>query len=354
MHPNPRRILPVVLLLLLAAGAYWWWTTQNASAADTALTNSGTIEATQSTIASEVMGRVLTVAVAEGDTVTAGQPLVTLDPALLEAQRQQAQASLTAIQGIHQAATATLAAAQANYDLLAAGATEEQINVAESAVRRAEATLEAAETAMENLPEAAQGTTQSQQLDQQVEIAAAALDNARAQLALLEAGARPEQLAAAQAQVEAAEAQVQATQGQVESATAALGVLDVQQSRFTLFSPVDGVVLSRAIQPGEVASPGGILLEIADLRNLTLTVYIPETDYGTIKIGQNATVTVDSFPGERFTATVAHIADQAEFTPRNAQTVEGRRLTVYAVELHLTNSDGKLKPGMPADVTFAE
>ncbi len=354
MHPNPRRILPVALLLIVAATAYWWWTTQNAAAAATSLTNSGTIEATQSTIASEVLGRVLTVEVGEGDAVTAGQTLVTLDPALIEAQRQQAQASLTAIQGTHQAAEAALAAAQANYDLLAAGATEEQIAVVESALRRAEATLEAAEAAVENLPEAAQGTPQAQQLDQQVEIASAALDNARAQLALLEAGARPEQLAAAQAQVEAAEAQVQATRGQVESAEAALGVLDVQQSRFTLLSPVDGVVLSRAVQPGEVASPGGILLEIADLSDLTLTVYIPETDYGTIMIGEDAAVSVDSFPGESFTATVAHIADQAEFTPRNAQTVEGRRLTVYAVELHLTNPDGKLKPGMPADVTFAE
>lgn len=354
MHPNPRRILPIVVLLILAAGAYWWWTSQNASAANTALTNSGTIEATQSIIASEVLGRVLTVEVAEGDTVTAGQPLVTLDPALLEVQRQQAEASLTAIQGTHQAAEAARAAAQANYDLLAAGATEAQRDVAESAVRRAEATLDAAETAVENLPEAARGTPQAQQLDQQVEIASAALDNARAQLTLLESGARPEQLAAAQAQVEAAEAQVQATQGQVESAEAALSVLEVQQARFTLLAPVDGVVLTRAIQPGEVAAPGGTLLELADLSSLTLTVYIPETDYGTITLGQNATVTVDSFPGEAFAATVAHIADQAEFTPRNAQTVEGRRLTVYAVELHLNNPDGKLKPGMPADVTFVE
>lgn len=353
MHPNPRRILPVLLLLMLAAGAYWWWNSQQVAAA-TPRSNSGTIEATQSTIASEVMGRVLTVAVAEGDTVTAGQPLITMDASLLDAQRQQAEAALTAVQGTNQAAQAALAAAQANYDLLAAGATEAQHTVAESAVRRAEATLEAAELAVDGLPEAAQGTTQAQQLAQQVEIAAAALDNARAQLDLLEAGARPEQLATAQAQVEAAEAQVQATQGQVESARAALSVLDVQQARFTILAPADGIVLNRAIQPGEVAAPGGLLLEVADLHNLTLTIYIPETDYGRITVGESATVMVDSFPGEAFAATVAHIADQAEFTPRNAQTVEGRRLTVYAVELHLTNPDGKLKPGMPADVTFAE
>jgi len=64
-------------------------------------------------------------------------------------------------------------------------------------------------------------------------------------------------------------------------------------------------------------------------------------------------VTVDSHPGVVFAATVVHIADEAEFTPRNVQTVEGRRATVYAVKLDVPNPDGQLKPGMPADVTFA-
>lgn len=354
MHPNPRRVLPVLLLLVVAAVLYWWWTTQNAVAATTALTSSGTIEATQYTAASEVMGRVLTVNAAEGESVTAGQPLITLDASLLDAQRQQAQAGLTAAQGTNRAAEAALAAAQANYDLLAAGATDEQLEVAASAVRRAEATLDAAEAAVDALPDAAQGTPQEQQLDQQVDIAAAALDNARAQRTLLESGARPQQLAAAQAQVEAAEAQVSATQGQVQAAEAALAVLEVQHARFTITAPADGVILTRAVQPGEVVAPGGTLLELADLNSLTLTVYVSETRYGTISQGEGASVAVDSYPGESFPATVTHIADQAEFTPRNTQTTEGRRLTVYAVELRLANPDGKLKPGMPADVTFAE
>jgi HlyD family secretion protein len=99
--------------------------------------------------------------------------------------------------------------------------------------------------------------------------------------------------------------------------------------------------------------PGGTLLEIADLSSLTLTVYVPETRYGALAAGDSATVVVDSFPGESFLATVTRIADQAEFTPRNTQTIEGRRLTVYAVELRLDNASGRLKPGMPADVTFA-
>jgi HlyD family secretion protein len=91
---------------------------------------------------------------------------------------------------------------------------------------------------------------------------------------------------------------------------------------------------------------------MADLNNITITVYVPEDRYGQIKLGQQASVAVDSFPGETFPAEVIHIADQAEFTPRNVQTVEGRSATVYAIKLKVSNSEGKLKIGMPADVEF--
>ncbi len=81
---------------------------------------------------------------------------------------------------------------------------------------------------------------------------------------------------------------------------------------------------------------------------------VPEDRYGEIHIGQEATVTVDSFPGQTFKATVTKIADQAEFTPRNVQTVEGRSATVYAVKLKVNDPEGKLKLGMPADVVFVQ
>jgi len=95
-----------------------------------------------------------------------------------------------------------------------------------------------------------------------------------------------------------------------------------------------------------------VALTMADLTNLTITVYVPEDRYGQISLGQTAEVRVDSFPGLTFTATVVHIADQAEFTPRNVQTVEGRSSTFYAIKLQVSDPDGKLKIGMPADVVF--
>ena len=85
-----------------------------------------------------------------------------------------------------------------------------------------------------------------------------------------------------------------------------------------------------------------------------LTVYVPEDRYGQIALGQTYPVTVDSFPGQAFDGKVTHIADQAEFTPRNVETVEGRKNTVFAIRLTLSNPDMALKPGMPADVNFGE
>lgn len=119
-----------------------------------------------------------------------------------------------------------------------------------------------------------------------------------------------------------------------------------------IHSPLAGVVLERSYEPGEFAAPGAPLITVADLEDLTLTVYLPEDRYGAIKLGQSYPVTVDSYPGERFTGTVTHIADKAEFTPRNVQTSDSRKTTVFAIKLSLPPSGGKLKPGMPADVHF--
>jgi HlyD family secretion protein len=106
------------------------------------------------------------------------------------------------------------------------------------------------------------------------------------------------------------------------------------------------------VEPGEFVQPGAVAMTMANLNELTITVYVPEDQYGKISLGQQATVTVDSFAGETFTAEVVHMADQAEFTPRNVQTVEGRSSTVYAIKLKVIDTEGKLKIGMPADVVF--
>ena len=120
----------------------------------------------------------------------------------------------------------------------------------------------------------------------------------------------------------------------------------------SITAPIDGVVLERLTEPGELAAPGTTLVVVANLDTLTLKVFAPEDRYGGISLGQTYPVTVDAFPGENFSGKVSRISDQAEFTTRNVQTVEGRKSTVYAIKLDLQPTGGRLKPGMPAEVTF--
>lgn len=151
------------------------------------------------------------------------------------------------------------------------------------------------------------------------------------------------------AQAEAALAQAEAARVQAQSA---VKVIETQLAKTVVKAPIPGVVVARNVEPGEVVSPGSTVIVIGQLAEVMLTVYIPETQYGRVALGDEVNITVDSFPGKTFAGTVVNIADKAEFTPRNVQTVEGRRATVFAVKLLVPNPDLKLKPGMPADVVF--
>jgi HlyD family secretion protein len=117
-------------------------------------------------------------------------------------------------------------------------------------------------------------------------------------------------------------------------------------------APADGVVLTRAVEPGSVIGDGAVVFTIGELDRLTITGYVPEDRISEVVIGMPVVITIDSFPGATFRATVTYLSDYAEFTPRNVQTVEGRRTTVFAVKLTLIDGIGDLKPGMPADLTF--
>ncbi len=386
-HGPPMIVRVIVIIAVLSAVGYWFFFVREV-APNGRITASGTIEATEVHISAETGGRVAQVLVDVGDTISAGQPLVQFDTALLEGQLAQTEAAL--------------AAAEANYALLSAGPSPEQIATGKTAVARAQAALDAvheqldtlahdqtdleskiddltqqiadltatfteAQTLRQTQPSAelaatlaaTQGelagangqlqmaeqlqsslATQEKLLETQVTVAEAGVDAAQAQLNQLLAGARAEQLAAAAAQVDAA--------------AAAVSLLELQISRQTLTAPTGGIVLERTVEAGEMRLPGAALLTIGQLEALKITVYVPEDRYGKIGLGQTAVITVDSFPTERFSGTVVQIADQAEFTPRNVQTAEGRTSTVFAIELSVADGREQLRPGMPADVDFGE
>jgi HlyD family secretion protein len=159
-------------------------------------------------------------------------------------------------------------------------------------------------------------------------------------------------LTVAKAAVEQAQAAVDQADTVVTQTQAALNLLEVQFEKLTVRASVSGVLMTRSVQPGEVVVPGMTLMTIGQLERLTITVYLPEDRYGQIALGDEAEVSVDSFPDETFEAVVVRIANRAEYTPRNVQTEEDRRTTVYAVELAVDDPGDSLKPGMPADVVF--
>jgi HlyD family secretion protein len=180
----------------------------------------------------------------------------------------------------------------------------------------------------------------------------AAADEAQAAMAQAEA-----QVAAARIQVEAMEAgataeQIAAMEARVAQARAGRDALLTQREMMYLTAPMDGTVMNIAAHPGEVAAQGATLLTIADIEQVILKVYMPETRIGQVQLGQLIQVTVDSFPDRTFEGRVSYISDQAEFTPRNVATQEERVNLVFAVEIRIANQGGDLKPGMPADAVF--
>jgi HlyD family secretion protein len=263
-----------------------------------------------------------------------------------------------------------------------------QLNSASAQVDLARANLKAAKTLQESLPEGTgsdQDKTRRAIYDQQVTAAEAAWHAAEAQrqgaqaslnqlvairskpVALDAAVHRAEgQAAQAEAALQVAQtvlAQVQAppqpeavavAQARVEQAEGAVELVNATLDKLSLVGPVTGTVSAQTIHAGEVAEPGAPLLTIVDLEHVRLVIYVPAGRIGQVKLGQQAQVSTDSYPGRHFVGKVTHIDDEAEFTPKNVQTQEERVKMVFRVEIALDNPDGALKPGMPADAVLQE
>ena len=227
----------------------------------------------------------------------------------------------------------------------------EVLTVAEDILDATEAELEQAQDAYIELlgTEAADQVLEARAA---VSVAQESYEVAMDTLSRLQTGEYSPQVTIAAAALEQAKAGLQQADKAVRQAEANLSLLDTQMEKLKVYAPLDGVILTRNAEPGEFVQPGATAFAMANLDDMTITVFVPEDRYGEIKLGQQASVTVDSYPGETFSAEVIHIADQAEFTPRNVQTVEGRSATVYAIKLKVDDDQGKLKIGMPADVVF--
>jgi len=233
---------------------------------------------------------------------------------------------------LYDAAKAELDNAQKDYDRLLSEQAADDVLEARA---RLAVSVERVETALDLL--------QGLQIGEQalpVQMAAAAVQQAEAVL---------EQVRANTAQ---AGAGVTAAEKLLAQARAACETVELQLEKLKITAPVAGTVLTRSAEEGELLQPGMPAFLLGRMDEITITVYLPEDQYGQVDLHDSAQVTVDSFPDDVFEAVVIRIADEAEYTPRNVQTEEDRRTTVFAVQLTVTDPEGMLKPGMPADVAF--
>jgi multidrug resistance efflux pump len=415
---SSRRTRIILIAVLLAVGASaggWHLYSQASAAANATLTASGTIEATITTISPQIGGQVADVLVQEGEAVQAGGVLLVLDDQGLRDQRTSveagtraavagAQAELDAAEKALQdlrdnapmaTAKAEQALAQARKDLDDAqkrntwqqtgnraskdtiDATEARLTLAKDTVDKAqaalnhvkdkdindpvraqaEANLQAAREARDTLVrllnwyKGSPTTIDQALLDANVSVAQAAVDLAQKNYDKVKDGPDPDALRLANDQVALAQAHLESAKAQGVSQ---LRTIDLQLDKLEIKAPSSGVIMKRNVEPGETIVPGASLFQIGQLGSLEVTVYLPEEQYARVKPGQTAQVHVDAYPDKAFTATVLRIANQAEFTPRNVSTVEGRKDTVYGIRLSIENPDMALKPGMPADVTFTQ
>jgi HlyD family secretion protein len=163
-------------------------------------------------------------------------------------------------------------------------------------------------------------------------------------------------VAAARSQVEKLVAgprrqEIEAARAQRAAAEAAVAGADQKIVDATVLSPIDGVLTTRVAEPGEVLAPGATIAMLTDLARPWLTVWIDEPNLSHVALGQSAVVTVDG-SDRSFEGKVSFISPVAEFTPKNVQTPEERAKLVFRVKIELENDEGIFKPGMPADALF--
>lgn len=178
------------------------------------------------------------------------------------------------------------------------------------------------------------------------------LDTVQSKIMRFQTGDHSLELEMAEIGARQARAQLESVEKSIATAEANLALIDAQIAKLDIKSPISAVVQTKNVEIGEVVNPGTVVLSLLDLSNLTLTVFVTEDRYGEVSLNQKVEIKVDSFPEIIFEGQVTRIADQAEFTPRNVQTIDGRKTTVFAIKIHVTDPDGLIKPGMPADVVF--
>jgi membrane fusion protein YbhG len=383
-----RFILPTVILVALAAVAGIYSYGRLHPKNTNTLSVSGNLELTQVDISFKVPGKLIQLNVDEGYFVKKGQVIARIDRDQVDSQRDRDEASLhnsqsqydqmeTSVQWQRRTLesdvalrTAELRASQARLAALVAGSRPQEIQESRAAVADAKAQHDQALADWDRAQDLFKNDDISkQQYDQyrmRLDSTAAVLRQSDERLALVVEGPRKEDIDAARADVVRAQAAVESAENNrlelkrreqdvlahradVNRARAQVAMTDTQINDTVVTAPIDGVVLVKSAEVGEVLAAGTTVVTIGDIDHPWLRAYVNETDLGRIKYGQPASLTTDSFPGKSYPGRISFIASEAEFTPKQIQTNEERVKLVYRIKIDVDNRSHELKSNMPVD-----
>lgn len=371
-------LLGVAILIILAAVMTWKYVSAREPA--NRLILSGTIEADEIHVGSKVSGRIAEVFVKEGQQIKAGEPLIRFDSYDFTAKRNDAVAAIAAAEANLQKlqngfrpeeiaeARAQAEAAWMVYQQARNGARPQEIRAAQNELDAANADYEVAKSNFARIERLTKdGVASRQDYDNakaNLDRALGRRDAAKERLDMLREGTRQEEVARAEREYKQAAARKQllergsrredidAAEAQLRRARATLEQIETQINELEVKAPADAYVEVFRVRPGDLVTPNSPVATLIEIDRLWVQVYVPEPEKGFVQREQEVSVTVDSFPQERFKGKVESISSRGEFTPRNVQTREERTHQVFAVRVRLDNSSRKLSAGMAADVTI--
>lgn len=341
---------------------------------------SGTVETREIRVGSKVGGRVAEVLVTEGQDVTANQPLIRIDVSELEAQRrqlaariQQYEARLARLEAGARPeekaqASAATATARANLDAIRTWPRPEEVAQARAAVAASGAELSNAEAVFDRATRLSSNGDISKQEFEAAKFQRDALlarhEAEKKRLELLLNGSRAEDLRAAEERYrQAVEAEklvragpraeeISDARAQLQEAREHLEQVRIQLEEGEVKAPVAARVEVLSVRPGDLLTPNQPVARLLEKSELWVRIFVPEPQLGMIRVGQKASVRIDTFPDRAFSGVVEQVNAQGEFTPRNVQSRSERNHQVFGVKVRLDNPEGIIKSGMAADVTL--
>lgn len=342
-----KKVFGILAVIVLVLGVALGWRIHAGRAYQHAPSGgSGVVEAEEVDLSARLSAPIRVMQVREGDRVRQGQLLAELDCSEPLAVVDEAKARLAMSRAGVDAAKAGEEAAAGNTRAAWQSAAASAAQVKAVGVERDNAVKESLRLAALH----GEGAVSDSVFDT-TETRAASVKHQESALAATTKAAAARADAAYRTQ-KAAAAQIASAEQAVAAAEAAVRRAEIMLDECKITSPVDGIVLHRNYEPGELVLPGAKLITVVNLRKAKATFYLPNAELSAAAPGRAVVIHADPWPGETFHGAITRVSPEAEFTPRNVQTREDRDRLVYAVEIAIPNDDERLRPGMPIDVAI--